>query len=67
MITSKGSKQPQFADNNKHCRFHGVCGHTTEECRVLAKDPDADPKTYKPRNQQYGGKPKVDDNRDKQL
>ena len=44
-----------------------MCGHTTEECRVLAKDPDADPKTYKPRNQQYGGKPKVDDNRDKQL
>ncbi|KAH8046178.1 hypothetical protein JL720_16469 [Aureococcus anophagefferens] len=52
----------------KHCDFHGECAHTTAECRVLQKDPNAKPDKYRNRNRSGNYRDRANDNnRDKQL
>ncbi|EGB04050.1 hypothetical protein AURANDRAFT_67526 [Aureococcus anophagefferens] len=52
----------------KHCDFHGECAHTTAECRVLQKDPNAKPDKSRNRNRSGNYRDRANDNnRDKQL
>ncbi|KAH8045269.1 hypothetical protein JL720_16756 [Aureococcus anophagefferens] len=52
----------------KHCDFHGECAHTTAECRVLQKDPNAKPDKSRNRNRSGNYRDRANDNnRDKRL